>query len=146
MDNYEFQFHYLPNLLREDNEVNMLRSIANLTLELELDNKSYDIDDISIIHTMRRGIEDFLILFNKSDNRLEAIYCLVVLYQHRFPLYFTLERGELDTNVILCRMDIANNTHYVLEPFMAATSIETFKDKVYSYISANEEILIDLYD
>lgn len=146
MDNYEFQFIYLPQLLQEDNDVEALRNLASLSIELSLDHKSYNMDDMTIIHVMRRGIEDFLIIFPKSDNEVEAIYGLVVIYKDMIPLYFTLERGR-STNYMLCRVDVINNIHFILEQFIPISiSAEIFKDKVFSYIADHQNILVNRYD
>ena len=47
MNNFDFQFTFLPSLLRENNDIDTLRDISNLKMELVLNNKSYNMDDLT---------------------------------------------------------------------------------------------------
>lgn len=79
MNNFDFQFTFLPSLLRENNDIDTLRDISNLKMELVLNNKSYNMDDLKIIHTIRQGVEDFLLEF-KTAKVGEAIYIYWLLH------------------------------------------------------------------
>ena len=145
MNNFDFQFTFLPSLLRENNDIDALKDISNLKMELVLNNKSYNMDDLKIIHTIRQGVEDFLLEF-KTAKVGEAIYILVVAYRDMLPLYFSLERGRGE-NCLFCRVDISDSCHFLIETSVPSSiGADAYRNKVYSHIEAHQDLLIDRYD
>ena len=72
---------------------------------------------------------------------MHSFYITLISY-----LYFTLECGR-STNYMLCRVDVINNIHFILEQFIPISiSAEIFKDKVFSYIADHQNILVNRYD
>lgn len=153
MDKYElhdFHFNFLPSLLKEDNDVNALRSFASLSSELRMSGRVYDLYFMSITHEMILCSEYFLLTFPlilESD----VLFSIVVISKDKKILYFTLEKESI-TKYFFCQIDImyVHNSHKVISeyaPTMSYGIIDLekakldFKEMVFTHINRNLQTL-----
>jgi len=151
MDNYTFEYQFLPRVVRHYHRgfnisqlfaepLNMLKNVF-LNIYAAHDDQVYDWEELSFKHQQGDDYEQLLITFPTPVQEPEAHYGLIVKYQNKRPAYFTLEKGDDEQSQFICMPDIRQ--HSLLKSTEGIRTAEEFAKQVHQLIAQNSRLLKD---
>lgn len=102
MNNYEFEYIFIPDLIYRG-EIDSLRDIKALNSELIKIKESYNLSDLRITSITESDLELIIISFPPPQKEPEALIGIIAIYSNIPPIYLTVERGK--NRYFLCNIN-----------------------------------------
>lgn len=146
MNNYELEYQIIPKLVDDfkygvDFELLFshpcLRIMTAAGFELD-DGLDFPFDDLKFESTEGENYKQILITFLEPDHEPEALYGLIIKYEGKLPVYFTLEKTSSDKSCYICNPKV--DIHLNLGLYRDIHTKEDFIRKVHELIECKPEL------